>query len=140
MDSRIVSLVSQIRGSKDAILGRVEVTVSFDELMDQVVSDPWWKGNKGYLIDDNGNVLVGASASTVKGDSPILGFGTDDKLEQNTLTALRIKDSGIVFGMMMTRSKNEKAGSPFLMVTRLSHGDPWLSVPVLRQVWFFTSP
>jgi sigma-B regulation protein RsbU (phosphoserine phosphatase) len=98
LDSRTVSLVSQIRGSKDMVLGKVEVTVSFDELIDQIVSAPWWKGNKGYLVDGDGTVLVGTSMSIVNGDSEIREFGTGNELEQKTLTELRIKDSGMVFG------------------------------------------
>lgn len=97
-DSRIVSLVSQIRDSKDTVLGKVEVVLSFDTLIYPVVSDPWWKGNKAYLVDDKGNVLVGISTSIVKENSEIRSFGSDDTLEQDTLAALRKSDSGMVFG------------------------------------------
>ena len=38
-DSRIVSLVSQIIDSKDTVLGKVEVLLSFDTLIDPVVSE-----------------------------------------------------------------------------------------------------
>jgi sigma-B regulation protein RsbU (phosphoserine phosphatase) len=97
-DSRIVSLVSQIRDSENKVLGKVEVTLSFDDLIDPVVSDPWWKGNKAYLVDDKGNVLVGIATSPLKGDTRIRGFGTDDNLERDTLTALQLSESGMVFG------------------------------------------
>ena len=98
LHSRIVSLVSQIRDSKDMVIGRVEVTLSFDELIEQVVNDPWWKGNKAYLVDDKGNVLVGTSTTGVKGDSIAGDFGKHDTLEHDTLKALRIEGSGMVFG------------------------------------------
>ncbi len=97
-DSRIVSLVSQIRDSKDTLLGKIEVVLSFDTLIDPVVSDPWWKGNKAYLVDNKGNVLVGISTNTAKGDSEIRSFGSYDTLEQDTLAALRVSESGMVFG------------------------------------------
>jgi sigma-B regulation protein RsbU (phosphoserine phosphatase) len=139
LGSRIVSLVSQIRDSRDAILGRVEVAISFDELMDQVVNDPWWKGNKGYLIDNNGNVLVGTSASTGKGGSSTRDFGADDKLERDTLSALRIKDSGMVFGK---GSPPEKISgfyrlmeAPWTMVV-IAPGDKVLQ-PIIRFKLFY---
>jgi sigma-B regulation protein RsbU (phosphoserine phosphatase) len=139
LGSRIVSLVSQIRDSRDAILGRVEVAISFDELMDQVVNDPWWKGNKGYLIDNNGNVLVGTSASTGEGGSSTRDFGADDKLERDTLSALRIKDSGMVFGK---GSPPEKISgfyrlmeAPWTMVV-IAPGDKVLQ-PIIRFKLFY---
>ncbi len=97
-DSRIVSLVSQIIDSKDTVLGKVEVLLSFDTLIDPVVSDPWWKGNKAFLVDDKGNVLVGISTSSGKEDSEISSFGSYDTLEQDTLAALQESESGMVFG------------------------------------------
>ena len=57
------------------VLGRVEVTLSFDVLIEQVVKDPWWRGNKAYLVDDKGNVLVGTSTTGVEGDSIVGVFG-----------------------------------------------------------------
>jgi sigma-B regulation protein RsbU (phosphoserine phosphatase) len=139
LDSRTVSLVSQIRGSKDMVLGKVEVTVSFDELIDQIVSAPWWKGNKGYLVDGDGTVLVGTSMSIVDGDSEIRGFGTGNKLEQNTLTELRIKDSGMVFGH--GSPPEEVSGfyrlteAPWTMVV-IAPGDKVLQ-PIIRFKMFY---
>ena len=96
--SRIVSLESEIRDSKDTVLGRVGVDISFNKLIDPVVNDPWWKGNKAYLVDDKGNVLIGISTSKAKEDAGIRSFGSHDKLEQDTLAALRTSESGMVFG------------------------------------------
>jgi phosphoserine phosphatase RsbU/P len=97
-DNQIVTMVSQVRDSKNTLLGRIEVTLSFDKLIAPVVNDPWWKGNKAFLVDDKGNVLVGISTNTVKGKSEIRSFGKHDALEQDTLKALRKSERGMVFG------------------------------------------
>jgi sigma-B regulation protein RsbU (phosphoserine phosphatase) len=138
-ESRIVSLVSQIRDSKNSVLGKVEVAISFDELIAQVVSDPWWKGNTSYLVDDSGNVLVGASTSTIKDDAEIQEFGIDNKLEHDTLEALRIKDSGMVFGRGSPPEEvsgfYRLAEAPWTMVV-IAPGDKVLQ-PIIRFKLFY---
>jgi len=99
LNDRTVSLVSELRDNAGAVVGRVEVILSFEKFIDQVITAPWWKSNKAYLIDDSGNVL----ASTFTGEkehhkSPHAVFGTADTLEQDTLAAMKSNDSGMVFG------------------------------------------
>jgi len=99
LNDRTVSLVSELRDSAGVVVGRVEVILSFEKFIDKVITAPWWKSNKAYLIDDSGNVL----ATTFTGDkehhtSPHAAFGTTDTLERDTLAAMKLNDSGMVFG------------------------------------------
>ena len=58
LNNRTVSLVSEFINRDDTIVGRVEVVISFDKLIDQILNAPWWKSNKAYLLDRDGNVLI----------------------------------------------------------------------------------
>jgi len=99
LKDRTVSLVSELRSTKGIMVGRVEVILSFDKFIDQVITAPWWKSNKAYLIDDSGNVLASTFTDNKQHeDSLPTVFGTADTLEQNTLAEMKLNDSGMVFG------------------------------------------
>ncbi len=99
LDSRTVSLASEFKTSGKSGVGRVEIIISFEELIGQVIKAPWWKSNKAYLIDDMGNVLVNTvAANEQKEDHHSLVFGSDSVLEQDTLAAMKNSTSGMVFG------------------------------------------
>ena len=98
LNDRTVSLVSELRSSAGTG-GRIEVVLSFDKFIDQVITAPWWKSNKAYLIDDSGNVLASTFAVDEQhNNSQLTAFGSDNTLEQDTLAAMKLKDSGMVFG------------------------------------------
>lgn len=99
IDNRTVSLVTELRSLDDIIVGRVEVIISFDEFIDKVITAPWWRSNKAYLIDDEGNVLASTfSDAPQSNDSPLKTFGTANALEKDTLAAIKVNGSGMVFG------------------------------------------
>ena len=99
LDSRTVSLESEFKTGGKSGTGRVEVIISFEELIAQVIKTPWWKSNKAYLIDDIGNVLVSTVvADEQKEDHHSLIFGSDSILEKDTLAAMKNSTSGMVFG------------------------------------------
>lgn len=99
LDNRTVSLVSEFYDIDEGTIGRVEVIIAFDKLIDQIINAPWWKSNKAYLVDDDGNVLANTALEPDLEDYfPMRAFGTANDLELKTLIAMKEKNFGTVFG------------------------------------------
>lgn len=125
LNSRTVSLVSEFKNKEDKVVGRVEVIISFDTLIDQIIHSPWWKGNRAWLIDSEGNVLASTAVHLELEDYfPKRAFGTVSALEKETLLALRKSTSGTVFG----------PGSPPEEISGFYHlaEAPWTMVVVAK--------
>jgi len=99
LDNRTVSLVSEFTEGDAATAGKIEIIISFYNLIDQIFNAPWWKSNKAYLIGGSGNVLANTSLEFDLEDYfPMRAFGTVSTLEKDTLAALQRNDAGTVFG------------------------------------------
>ncbi len=99
LNNRTVSLVSEFKNQKEKVVGRVEVIISFDTLINQILKAPWWMSNKAYLLDSSGNVLVSTAVKMGLEDYyPMRAFGTVSSLEKETLAAMHKNNSGTVFG------------------------------------------
>ncbi len=99
LNNRTVSLLCDLKDNNERSIGRIEVVIAFDELIDQVMSAPWWKNNKAYLVDDAGNVLASTGLEFDLEDYfPMRAFGTVNVLERDTLAVMQKNDSGTVFG------------------------------------------
>ncbi|MGW8195220.1 MAG: SpoIIE family protein phosphatase [Desulforhopalus sp.] len=99
VDNRTVSLVSELQDASGNTLGRVEILIDFDEFIEKVITAPWWKSNKAYLIDGKGNVLASTNSDGSQHiDLPLATFGMTNELEKNTLAAIQHNSSGMVFG------------------------------------------
>jgi sigma-B regulation protein RsbU (phosphoserine phosphatase) len=120
-NNRKISLISEFQDMHDNTVGRVEVIISFDKLIAQIINAPWWKSNKAYLIDDDGNVLANTALEPGLEDYfPLRAFGTANDLERETLAAMKEMNSGTVFG----------AGSPPEEISGFYHltEAPWTMV------------
>lgn len=96
---RTVSLVSELETTTGNGTGRIEIIISFDTFVDQVIAAPWWKSNKAYLVDDTGNILASTfSKKTNPAEKRPNLFGRENKLEKATLDAIHQNNSGMVFG------------------------------------------
>jgi sigma-B regulation protein RsbU (phosphoserine phosphatase) len=121
LNNRTVSMITDFNNIDDDTVGRVEVIIAFDKLIDQIINAPWWKSYKAYLIDDEGNVLANTALEPELEDYfPMRAFGTVSTLEEETLAALREKRFGTVFG----------AGSPPEEISGFYHltEAPWTMV------------
>jgi len=99
VNDRTISMVSEIKSISDATIGRVEVIISFDALIDPLINAPWWKTNKAYLLDGDYNVLASTGLELGLEDFyPMRAFGTMSVLESDTLLAMQNAISGTVFG------------------------------------------
>lgn len=99
LNNRTVSMVSNFLDNNDQTIGRVEVVISFDQLIELVINAPWWESNRVYLLDRSANVLASTGLEPGLEDYfPLRAFGTISLLEQKTLEAMRRDPSGTVFG------------------------------------------
>jgi len=97
--SETISVSTEFKDKNDKTVGRVEVVIAFNDLIEQIIEEEWWKTNKAFLIDNSGNILL----STVHSLSDPLHqnlpkFAQTNLLEKKTLEALKKKSSGTLFG------------------------------------------
>lgn len=91
-----VSLAIYFKDVNDQEIGNIEVILSFDELIREVVETPWWKSNRAYLIDEKGMVLA-STQNTVKDIEGNLKLQERGSLEQKTFEAISRGDQGTIF-------------------------------------------
>jgi len=88
-----VALVSPLIDADGNRLGRLEVVVRFDHIIQDVVGTGWWQSLKAFLVDDAGRVLT----CMVPGGSREI-CATGDTLTRETLAAMQTRESGTVLG------------------------------------------
>ncbi|MEJ5376642.1 MAG: adenylate/guanylate cyclase domain-containing protein [bacterium] len=88
-------MVSDLKDQEGRSVGRLEVTMRFDYLLEDVISTGWWQSQEACLVDDTGRFLAHAAALSM--DRQRLGE-FQDPLEISLLSAIRSKDSGTLWG------------------------------------------
>ncbi len=92
IDKETISLLSNLKDENDKTIGRLEVVLRFDYLVDIVGSTGWWQKHKAFLINSEGKIL---SSTTAKGRRQ---FADKDPLEQSTMYAMLSMPFGTIFG------------------------------------------
>jgi len=90
-----VKLVSLLKDESDKVVGRLEVTVRFDYLLEGVKKFGWWQTEQACLIDEAGKYLCHTKLVMTKGS---LFGGTDDPFERALFKAIKEKPYGTVLG------------------------------------------
>lgn len=91
--NKTVTLASDLKTETNRTVGKLEVVLSFDYLIDTILASGWWQSDQAYLVDDSGNILSSAKPD----DRRRLGEdGTS--LELQTLKAMKEKPDGTVVG------------------------------------------
>jgi len=91
--SDAVTLVSNLIDSTGQPVGRLDVIIRFDYVIETVKSSGWWQSHKAFLVDESGRIL--AATNPVK--QQVLG-DTGDDLELRVLKSIGETSYGIVFG------------------------------------------
>ena len=88
-----VSLISDLNDEQGQPVGRLEVVLEFDVLIENIRESGWWQSNKAYLVDKTGKVLTSTSSEE-------LGSLSESKhiLERETLRALISEPYGTLRG------------------------------------------
>jgi class 3 adenylate cyclase len=90
-----VSLVSIFKDESGKEIGKLEVAVRFDYLMEEIINLGWWQSDMACLIDDSGRFL--AHTESLAGRDGQLGE-TNDPMEIAVLKAMKEKRFGTLRG------------------------------------------
>ena len=90
-----VRIISQLKDESEAVVGTLEVSVSFHYLLEGIKDFAWWQTDQGCLIDDHGRYLAHTEAIMKERKR----FGeSDDPFELSLLRAISEKPFGTVLG------------------------------------------
>jgi sigma-B regulation protein RsbU (phosphoserine phosphatase) len=93
IENETVSLISNLKDNKGQVVGKLEVVLRFDSLID-IDNTDWWKNQKAFLVDNNGKVISGS----VTDIGHQQGENTNNNiLNSETIMALREKPYGAIF-------------------------------------------
>lgn len=98
-NSKTVSLSTDFIDGNGKKIGQIEVVISFQDLIDQISKANWWKSENAFLIDNEGNILIGTQQSKDKyNPERSVRFGQADPLEKKTIEGLKQNPYGTLFG------------------------------------------
>jgi sigma-B regulation protein RsbU (phosphoserine phosphatase) len=100
VEHETVSLIAELADENGRTIGRLEVAIRFDYLIENVVASGWWQSHQAYLVDKAGKVLT----STTPDSHLQLGYH-GDPLELTTLKATKEKQFGTFLGQRHSSSE-----------------------------------
>jgi sigma-B regulation protein RsbU (phosphoserine phosphatase) len=130
-----VSLISNLNDEIGQTIGRLEVLLNFDYLIENIAASGWWQSHKAFLVDNTGQILI----STATEPRQKLG-DNNDPLEQKTLEALLNMPFGTILGQ--GHPPSEVSGffklheAPWTLVM-IAPGEEILS-PIIRFRLYYT--
>ena len=92
---KTVTMESNLLDGNNRTIGRLRVTMSFEYLLEDVLSSSWTEGDKACLVDENGGYL--AHTASIDTGRHHLG-DTEDSLESSILKAIKERPFGTVLG------------------------------------------
>jgi adenylate cyclase len=88
---KTVNLVSYLLDSKDEEIGKIEIVISFDFLITDVIRLGWWQSDMACIVDQSGNYLVHTNLF-MEGRKKL--GDTNDALEFQILEGMKDNSSG----------------------------------------------
>jgi sigma-B regulation protein RsbU (phosphoserine phosphatase) len=92
-DLQTVSVVSEFSDASGVVIGRLEVVLSFDFLIQNIVQSGWWQSEEAMLVDAETRILTSTPAART---GRLADSG--DPLERAIADALRRQASGTLLG------------------------------------------
>jgi sigma-B regulation protein RsbU (phosphoserine phosphatase) len=92
LEHETVSIISELNDAGGKEIGKLEVVIRFDYLLENLGAAGWWQSHRAFLVDNTGKVLVCTDP-----DRRQLGEN-DDPLELATLKAIKEQKSGTILG------------------------------------------
>jgi sigma-B regulation protein RsbU (phosphoserine phosphatase) len=87
-----VSIISELNDADGKEIGKLEVVIRFDYLLENLGTTGWWQSHRAFLVDNAGKVLVCTDP-----DRSQLGE-KGDPLELATLGAIKEQTTGTILG------------------------------------------
>jgi sigma-B regulation protein RsbU (phosphoserine phosphatase) len=92
LEHETVSIMSELYDADGKEIGKLEVVIRFDYLLENLGATGWWQSRRAFLVDNTGKVLVCTDP-----DRRQLGEN-NDSLELATLKAIEEQTSGTILG------------------------------------------
>ncbi len=92
---KTVTLISNFKDESGEVIGRLQVGVRFDYLMQDIIALGWWQGGKACLVDEAGNYLAHTDP-TMKNRERLGAQG--DSLEKSLLETIHQRPYGTILG------------------------------------------
>lgn len=92
LEHETVSIISEMNDTDGKEIGKLEVVIRFDYLLENLGAAGWWQSHRAFLVDNTGKVLVCTDP-----DRRQLGE-KGDPLELATLKAIKEQRSGTILG------------------------------------------
>ena len=92
LEHETVSIISELNDAGGKEIGKLEVVIRFDYLLENLGASGWWQSHRAFLVDNTGKVLVCTDPNRLQ-----LGE-KDDPLELATLKAIKEHASGTILG------------------------------------------
>jgi sigma-B regulation protein RsbU (phosphoserine phosphatase) len=93
VENETVALVSDLKTETGRTVGKLEVVLNFDYLIDTILASGWWHSEQAYLVNGSGKVLTSAKPEGRRR----LGEN-NDPLELKTLEAMKENPEGTLLG------------------------------------------
>jgi sigma-B regulation protein RsbU (phosphoserine phosphatase) len=91
VENKTISLVSDLKTETGRTVGKLEVVLRFEYLIDTILASGWWQSDQAYLVDDSGKILSSAKSEHRR------QLGENNRgLEIKTLAAMKEKPYGTV--------------------------------------------
>ena len=92
VEHETVSIISELNDVDGRTIGRLEVAISFEYLLENLGTAGWWQSSRAFLVDNTGRVLICTDPDRQQ-------FGeNNDPLELATLKAIKERKSGTILG------------------------------------------
>jgi len=92
VEHETVSIISELNDVDGRTIGRLEVAISFEYLLENLGTAGWWQSSRAFLVDNTGRVLICKDPDRQQ-------FGeNNDPLELATLKAIKERKSGTILG------------------------------------------
>ncbi len=62
VENKTISLVSDLKTETGRTVGKLEVVLRFEYLIDTILAAGWWQSDQAYLVDDSGRILSSAKS------------------------------------------------------------------------------
>jgi len=88
-ENKTIALVSDLKSDTGRTVGKLEVVLRFEYLIDTILAAGWWQSDQAFLVDDSGKILSSAKFE----DHRRLG-DNNNSLEIETLMAMKDRSYG----------------------------------------------